>query len=73
MNTQPQTVQVKITSPAICSTHGWTPGGVYPTVPHPIEVPDKNGLQVYVESSNWKRPVHLSSSEYELVTPQGEA
>lgn len=63
----PQAMQVRITAPEQCRVHGWTVGGVYTTIIGERNTPDANGQEIYVESVLWKRPVWLSSSEYELI------
>jgi hypothetical protein len=62
-----QVTSVKITAPELCRIHGWTVGGVYQLLDIEPTIRDKNGLDVNIESALWKRPVWISSSEYEIV------
>jgi hypothetical protein len=59
---------VKITAAQLCEVHGWVPRHEYPVLNRPINVPDVNGYEIWVESSRDKRPVWLAPNEYELIS-----
>ncbi len=62
-----QPTSVIITDAAICETHGWTAGNAYAVINRPIEQPDANGYDIWIESNARHRAVKLSSSEYQVI------
>ncbi|OSZ79294.1 hypothetical protein CAP35_13860 [Chitinophagaceae bacterium IBVUCB1] len=59
--------KVRLVDKLDCELHGWKHLGVYPTVPHDINVRDRFGNEIYVMSVKWNRPIWIPDGHYTPV------